>query len=45
MLQKIDSGEIILELACLIDEAAFHLNGIVNIHNCRIWVVSYLKKL
>jgi hypothetical protein len=37
MLQKNDSDETFLDSLCFSDEATFHVNGIVNTHNCRIW--------
>jgi hypothetical protein len=37
MLQKIDSDETFLDSVCFSDKAAFHLDDIVNMCNCRTW--------
>jgi hypothetical protein len=40
MLQKIDSDETFLDSVYFSDEATFHVNGIVNRHNCRNYRTS-----
>jgi hypothetical protein len=37
MLERIDASPDFLHQVCFLDEATFHVNGIVNRYNCRIW--------
>ena len=37
LIQSIDADENFLSNLIFSDESTFHLNGIVNRHNCRIW--------
>lgn len=37
MLQRVDASPDYLQQVCFSDEATFHVSGVVNRHNCRIW--------
>jgi hypothetical protein len=37
MLERIDASPAFLRQVCFSDEATFHVNGVVNSYNCRIW--------
>jgi hypothetical protein len=37
MLEKIDTSPDFLRQVCFSDKATFHISGVVNRYNCRIW--------
>jgi hypothetical protein len=37
MLERIDSSHDFLRQVCFSGEVTFHVNGVVNRYNCRIW--------
>jgi hypothetical protein len=37
MLERIDASPSFLRQVCFLDKAMFHVNGVLNKYNCRVW--------